>query len=55
VKNGGDWFDSEQPSLQRRQGSGTSARKAASALIAKIPLPLALHIAQAWKPQDVAA
>ena len=33
-----------------QSGSKSSARKAASALIAKIPLPLARHIARAWKP-----
>jgi hypothetical protein len=38
-----------------RTSSHSSARKAASALIAKIPLPLALHIAKSWYPQDVAA
>lgn len=50
-KNGGDWFNSAQPSLQRRQGSKSTARKAASAHIAKIPLPLSRHIARAWKPE----
>ncbi len=33
--------------------SGSSARKAASAHIAKIPLPLARHIAKAWLPVAV--
>lgn len=32
------------------KGSKSSARKAASAHIAKIPLPLARHIAAAWRP-----
>ncbi len=51
TKNGGDWFGSGADcSLQRRQGSKSSARKAASAHIAKIPLALARHIAKAWKP-----
>ena len=51
-KNGGDWFGSGPDcSLQRRQSTANgSARKAASAHIAKIPLPLARHIARAWKP-----
>jgi hypothetical protein len=49
-KNGGDWFNSAQPSEQRRHGSKSSARKAASALIAKIPLPLARHIAAVYRP-----
>lgn len=34
-----------------RSGSKSKARKAASASIAKIPLPLSLHIARAWWPQ----
>lgn len=53
AKNRGDWFGSgENCSLQRRAGSKSSARKAASAHIAKIPLPLSRHIARAWYPQD---
>jgi hypothetical protein len=36
-------------------GSKSRARKAASAMIAKIPLPLARHIAAYWHPQRVAA
>jgi hypothetical protein len=36
--------------LARKHGSKSSARKAASALIAKIPLALARHIARAYKP-----
>jgi hypothetical protein len=51
VKNGGDWFSSGAGcSLQRRASSGSSARKYASAKIAKIPLPLASHIARTFKP-----
>jgi hypothetical protein len=38
----------------KRQHIGTS-RKFASAMIAKIPLPLARHIARAWYPTEVAA
>lgn len=34
-----------------RHGSKSPARKAASAMIAKIPLVLARHIARCWKPQ----
>jgi hypothetical protein len=34
-----------------RTTSKSNARKAASAAIAKIPFPLAQHIARAWKPQ----
>ncbi len=36
-------------------GSKSSARKAASAHIAKIPLALARHIARAWYPADTEA
>lgn len=51
-KNGRDRFGSgENCSLQRRQSSKSSARKQASALIAKIPFPLARHIAWAMKPR----
>ncbi len=50
IKNGGDWFGSgENCSEQRRHGSKSSSRKAASALIAKIPLPLSSHIARCFK------
>ena len=34
-------------------GSKSSARKAASAMIAKIPLTLSRHIARAWKPEEI--
>lgn len=37
-----------------RHGSKSKARKAASALIAKIPFVLSQHIARAWKPQGCA-
>lgn len=36
--------------LGRKHGSRSKARKAASALIAKIPYTLSRHIAEAWKP-----
>jgi hypothetical protein len=56
TKNGGDWFASGADcSLQRRQSSKSLGRKAASAAIAKIPLVLSRHIAQAWKPESEAA
>lgn len=42
--SGRDWFDYGPAA----HWSGTSARKVASALIAKIPYPLARHIAQCW-------
>ena len=53
TKNGRDWFGSgENCSLQRCAGSKSSARKAASAAIAKIPLMLSRHIAQVYKPRE---
>jgi hypothetical protein len=36
-----------------RHGSKSNSRKAASAMIAKIPLPLSLHIARVFKPAMV--
>jgi hypothetical protein len=54
--NGG-WFNDHkragkgETGYLSRSGSKSTARKAASAAIAKIPLPLARHIAHAWKPQ----
>ncbi len=47
-KIGGDWF-SDPNSTCRRHGSKSKARKAASAQIAKIPFPLARHIAKCFK------
>jgi hypothetical protein len=44
--SGAAWFDNGIC----KSGSQSSARKAASAHIAKIPLALATHIAQAWHP-----
>ena len=41
--------------MARRHGSKSSARKAASATIAKIPLVLSRHIARSWKPTDAVA
>jgi hypothetical protein len=38
--------------LARRFGSKSQARKRASAMIAKIPLPLSRHIAASWKPGE---
>jgi C-5 cytosine-specific DNA methylase len=50
TKNGNDWFGSgANCSLQRRANSGSPARKAASAMIAKIPVPLARHIAVTYR------
>jgi C-5 cytosine-specific DNA methylase len=52
IKNGNDWFGAPGAncSLQRRANSGSSARMAASMMIAKIPLPLARHIGAVYRP-----
>lgn len=47
---GGDWF-SDPTSTCRRHGSKSNARKAASAMIAKIPFPLSSWIARAYYPR----
>jgi hypothetical protein len=52
IKQGGDWFNASQPSISRMCSSKSTARKAASAHIAKIPLPLSQWIAAAWKPTE---
>jgi len=49
VKIGGDWFSDPQ-STCRKHGSKSNARKAASALIAKIPYALARYIAEQHYP-----
>jgi C-5 cytosine-specific DNA methylase len=50
IKVGGTWFGSgNNCSLMRRHSSKSDSRKAASAAIAKIPFPLARHIAQCVK------
>jgi hypothetical protein len=49
TKIGGDWF-SDPNSTCRRHGSKSNARKAASAMIAKIPLALSRWIAVCYKP-----
>lgn len=49
VKIGGDWFSDPQ-STCRRHGSKSKGRKFASAMIAKIPLPLSRHIAATYRP-----
>lgn len=52
VKCGGDWFSSgEGMSLQRRASSGSNARRAASAAIARIPYVLSRHIAECYWPE----
>ena len=50
TKIGGDWF-SDPTSTCRKHGSKSPARKMASAMIAKIPLPLSRHIAVTFKPK----
>lgn len=48
VKIGGDWF--RDPACHSAHASRSNARKAASAMIAKIPLPLSTHIARVYWP-----
>lgn len=56
IKNGGDWFSAgDEMSAQRRHNSKSSSRKAASAMIAKIPFELSSHIARCFKPRTTAA
>jgi hypothetical protein len=43
------------PQIVNKTGSGSKARKAASAKIAKIPLALSSHIARVYKPKRLAA
>lgn len=50
IKCGGDWFNADQPSISRLTSSKSPARKMASAMIAKIPEPLARHVARAYRP-----
>ena len=50
IEQGGDWLNASQPSISRMSSSKSKARKAASAQIAKIPLPLARYIAVVFKP-----
>jgi hypothetical protein len=50
IKQGGDWFNASQPSISRMSNSKSKARKAASAMIAKIPTALARHIARTYLP-----
>ena len=53
TKQGGDWFGrNRESSMSRMYGSKSSKRKAASAMIAKIPYPLAQHIARSYYPRQ---
>jgi len=55
VKLGGSWFHGYRKGQgPRNHGSGSKARKFASAMIAKIPLPLSRHIAATFKPAPAA-
>lgn len=45
------WFGDNKTSPGRATSSRSRARKAASAHIAKIPLPLSRHIAKSWHPR----
>ena len=51
TKIGGDWF-SDPNSTCRKHGSKSNARKAASAMIAKIPFQLAEWIARCYYPRQ---
>ena len=52
IKNGKDWFGSgENCSEQRKHGSKSNSRKAASAMIAKIPFALSQYVARSFKPE----
>jgi hypothetical protein len=56
IKCGGDWFGpGENMSAMRHMGSKSSKRKMASAMIAKIPLPLSRHIARTFYPASQSA
>ncbi len=50
IKCGGDWFGPGVKSAMRNHSSKFDARKAASAMIAKIPLALSTHIARTFLP-----
>jgi len=50
TKIGGGWWNDSTNNPIRKASSRSQARKAASAQIAKIPFPLAQHIARVYKP-----
>lgn len=52
--SGREWFAGEGK-ISRLTSSKSPARKAASAMIAKIPLPLSRYIASVYKPERTAA
>jgi len=47
--SGAAWFDKALDERQKEAGKGSTARKVASALIAKIPFELACHVARCFK------
>ena len=53
IKCGGDWFNASQPSISRLTSSRSPQRKAASAMIAKIPEPLSRHVARTFFPVEL--
>lgn len=55
VKNARNWWSDGEGSLSATTSSRSSARKAASAQIAKIPFPLSSYIARALKPATIPA
>lgn len=55
LKFGGGWWNDSTNNLIRKASSRSTARKAASAQIAKIPFPLAQHIARCFKPAKSAS
>jgi C-5 cytosine-specific DNA methylase len=50
IKQGGEWWHDSTTNLIRKASSGSDSRRAASAQIAKIPLPLAAYIARVFRP-----
>ena len=48
IKCGGDWFGDNNPSAMRHHSSKSPKRKAASAMIAKIPIALSRYIARVY-------
>ena len=55
IKQHGGWFSDSSPGALRNYSSGSSKRKMASALIAKIPFALSSHIARVFYPRQRAS
>ena len=51
-KQGGDWFNSSQPSISRQTSSRSKARRKAVAQLSKIPFHLSSHLARVFKPES---